>query len=100
MSASIGRLYDACDAAAADGPRWRRGRPVLWLTGPCIQVGDRKWQPRAARPSGDGGGTVYGYDARQCSQVAAALLPVMSAHAELTEKYALGAAALPPGDTG
>lgn len=95
MTASPGELYDACAQGAPLGPRWRRGKPVLWLDGPYVQVGRKTWRPRRARPSADGTGTVYGYDARQCAQVTAALLPVMGKHRELMEKLAPGAAAMP-----
>lgn len=94
MTASPGDLYDACEQSAPLGPKWRRGKPVLWLSGPYIQVGRRTWRPRQAQASADGSGTVFGYDARQCSQVAAALLPVLGAHREAAEQLASGAAAV------
>lgn len=99
MSVSPGELYDACSDAAASGPRWRRGRPVLWLTAPYVRVGSRTWRPRQARVSDDGTGTVWGFDARQCGQIADALLPVMAAREEEARRLAVAAAgfSLPDG---
>lgn len=93
-----GELFDACTAASLEGPRWRRSRPVLWLDGPYIQVGTRTWKPRGAKPSQDGSGTVFGYDARQCQQVSRALLPVLAELAADAERYASGAAGIGPAD--
>jgi hypothetical protein len=99
VSASAGELFDACTAAGGAGPRWRHGPPVLWLTSPAVQVSGRRWEARASRPSA-GGGQVHGFSARQCRQVAAALIPVLGAHASLTERYAESAAAFPPPGAG
>jgi hypothetical protein len=82
-------LFDACAEASAPGPRWRHGKLVLWLMSPAIQVAGRTWQARGAKhTAGSTGVIVHGYSARQCAQVAAALLPVMAASAAEAERHA------------
>lgn len=86
---SPSELFDACTEASASGPRWRHGKPVLWLTSPAIQVAGRTWQSRGAKhTSGSTGAIVHGYSARQCAQIATALLPVMAAASADAERHA------------